>query len=203
MGKNIHSFIIVSDDNGGMRYDRWSGEEYIEILDVNGADTSNLRTFFQNHSTQVQDALGRIQNIRTEFGEIKADVFFGRDGGSIFQKYEEGILTDVSIGYTVDDYTVEEREGQPPLVTVTKFKILETSSVGLGFDRNAKHISKKSLERERQEKEQAEKDAVWEKAMEDATRKQKQDKTQKDLMRKICDLSKQMDERWEKKHGNN
>jgi len=70
---------------------------------------------------------------------LKADVVFGADGESVLNKYREGVLTDVSIGYAINGYTVEEREGEPDIVTVTDFEIFELSAVGIGFDQGAKH----------------------------------------------------------------
>lgn len=132
-------FILVSKDNAGERYDWWEGRIYIEELDPKGAILTELRTFFKDHSPSVDNAIGRVENLRLEGSEIKCDVVFGSDEDSlkVFQKYAEGILTDVSIGYTIDEVIETEKKGEPTHVLVTKFTILELSAVWKGFDKNA------------------------------------------------------------------
>lgn len=137
---NQHSFILVSNDNGGMRYDWMSGETYIEQLSVSGASFEKLNTFFKDHNRNVDSAVGRIDNVRIEDEQLVGDVIFGtgEDEQSICRKYSEGILTDVSIGYAINKYEVEERDGEADIVTVTDFEVFELSAVGIGFDANAK-----------------------------------------------------------------
>lgn len=133
------TFTIISADNEGMRYDWWSGESYVERLDVSGAKTDRLNTFFKDHNRGVDDAIGKVESVRLDGDSLKADVVFGSDADSILNKYREGVLTDVSIGYAINTYEVEEREGEADVVTVTEFDIYELSAVGIGFDRGAKH----------------------------------------------------------------
>ncbi len=133
------SFTLVSADNGGMRYDWMSGESYEEFLSVSGANTERLSTLFKDHDRSVDSAVGRISNVRVDDNELIGDVVFGSDSASqaIYEKYRSGILTDVSVGYEINTYTVEEREGNPDLVTVTDYNIFEVSAVGVGFDSGA------------------------------------------------------------------
>ena len=130
---------MISKDNEGERYDWWADEIYIERLDVNGANYERLKTFFKDHIRSVDSAIGKVENIRIEDGELKADVVFGTDEESekVFRKYVDGILTDCSIGYKINATTVEQRKGEPTLVTVTDFEIRELSAVGIGFDKGA------------------------------------------------------------------
>lgn len=132
------SFIMISDDNAGKRWD-WDRGVYTEVLDVNGANYERLRVFFKDHNRSVDSAIGRIENKRVEDGQFKADVYFGTDAKSdeIFKKYEEGILTDCSVTYIRNKVLVEEREGEPDLVTVKDYDIIECSAVGVGFDKGA------------------------------------------------------------------
>lgn len=133
-------FILVSKDNAGERFDWWEGRVYVEELDPKGAVLTELRTFFKDHKPNVDTAIGRVENLRLEDDEIKCDVIFGSDADSqkIFQKYVEGILTDVSIGYTIQDTVETEKKGEPTHVLVTKFTPLELSAVWRGFDQGAK-----------------------------------------------------------------
>lgn len=133
------SFILISSDNDGERYDWWKDEIYVERLDVNGANYERLKTFFKDHNVSVDSAVGRVVNVRVENGELKGDVIFGTDDDSdkIFRKYVDEVLTDCSVRYKINRVTVEERKDEPTLVTVTDFEIRELSAVGIGFDKGA------------------------------------------------------------------
>lgn len=146
-GSEALTFVIISPDNAGMRWD-WDIGEYMEELDINGANSERLNTFFKDHRRGVDDAIGRVTNVRKDGNSLLADVVFGTDGQSIRQKYEEGILTDVSIGYRIRKYDHEKREGEPDLVTVREFDIFELSAVGIGFDQGAKKRGVEGLDPE-------------------------------------------------------
>lgn len=137
--KRMIPFILVSRDNAGERYDWWNDEVYTEELDPNGARLEELMTFFKDHSPSVDTAIGRIDNTRVEDGIIKADVYFGtdEDADKVFQKYRDQVLTDVSIGYYVNDVVITSRQGEPDHVLVTDYTIVELSAVWKGFDRGA------------------------------------------------------------------
>jgi len=135
-------FVFISEDNGGTRYDWGTGEFYEELLIADGADYSGLNTFFKDHDRSVDSAIGRIENVNVVGGTVEGDVIFGTgaEEQSVARKYEEGILTDVSVGYVINNYTVEKREDQMDLVKVTDYTLFEVSAVGIGFDSGAKAI---------------------------------------------------------------
>lgn len=137
--RRLVPFIIVSSDNAGLRYDWREDEIYEERLDVNGATFNRLKTFFKDHELSVDTAIGKIENVRVEGGQIKCDVIFGTDEDSdtVYRKFKEGILSDVSIGYTIQEEITTERENQVTEVLITKFDIHELSAVWKGFDKNA------------------------------------------------------------------
>ena len=132
-------FTLISEDNAGERFDWWEGEVYIEELDVQGANYQGLRTFFTDHRPSVDNAIGRVENTQVDNNRLKADVVFGSSvrSGEVFQKYLDGILTDVSIGYRVNDVVITEKKGEPDHVLVTDFEIVELSAVWKGFDTGA------------------------------------------------------------------
>lgn len=134
-----HTFVIVSDDNGGERYDWVSGESYIEELEITGASLTRLKTFFKDHVRSTDSAVGRIENARVDGGTILADVVYGsgQSEQDIKRKYDEGILTDVSIGYEINNYEVDENPNGLDVVRVTSYDIFELSAVGIGFDQGA------------------------------------------------------------------
>lgn len=132
-------FIMVSNDNAGLRYDWWNDEIFEERLDPQGATFDGLNTFFKDHNVSVDTAIGRVTNKRIDNGQIKADVVFGTDESSdiVFNKFREGILTDVSIGYSIQEVITTERKDEPTEVLVTRFDIHELSAVWKGFDSKA------------------------------------------------------------------
>jgi len=146
-------FILVSDDNAGERYDWWNDEVYIEELDPNGARLDELQTFFKDHNQAVDTAIGRIENARVDGSEIKADVFFGtdEDASKVFTKYQDRILTDVSVGYYVNDIVVTSKKDEPDHVLVTDYTLVELSAVWKGFDKGAtmgrSHSAQKQAEK--------------------------------------------------------
>jgi len=143
-------FILVSDDNAGERYDWWNDEVYIEELDPNGARLDELKTFFKDHRQAVDTAIGRIENARVESGEIKADVIFGTDDDAdkVFTKYKDRILTDVSVGYYVNDIIVTSKKDEPDHILVTDYTIVELSAVWKGFDKGATMGRSRSAKKE-------------------------------------------------------
>ena len=158
---NTLSFVFVSDVNAGKRFDWGSGEYYTEVLEISGANTERLNTFFKDHYRSVDSAVGKVSNVRIEDSQLLGDVTFGTDEDSqrVFSKYSEGILTDVSIGYEIRGYEVEQgADNELDTVRVTDFEIFEVSAVGIGFDSGAKkrekeenlgstHMNKEQLER--------------------------------------------------------
>lgn len=128
-------FCIVSSDNDYKRFDWESGRYYTERLDINGADTSELKTMFKDHEPSVDNAIGAIVRTESINGELFAFVKFGSDEKSqeIAKKYQDGILSDVSIGYTIT-----KLEKQDDIWTARAFSIHELSAVWKGADKGAK-----------------------------------------------------------------
>ena len=137
--KRLIPFVIISSENSTERYDLWEDEIYIEELDINGAKYDRLQTFFKDHKLVIDNAIGRVEKIRVEKDELKCSVQFGSDSDSekIFQKYVDGILNDVSIGYIVNDIVVTAKKDEPTHILVTDFEIVELSAVWRGADAGA------------------------------------------------------------------
>ena len=133
------TFILISENNETNRYDWWSGETFIEELDVKGADFSELKTFFKDHNPSVDNAIGKVEDLRIEGSQLLAGVSFGSDDNSqtIKQKYNDEILTDVSIGYRINELILTEKKGEPDHVLVTDYSIVELSAVWKGADSGA------------------------------------------------------------------
>lgn len=140
--KQDATFILISKDNATQRYDWWEDEIYIEELDVKGASYDELHTFFKDHRPSVDNAIGRIANKRVLDEELLADVVFSSDEASqtIKQKYDENILSDVSIGYYINDFVETKKKDEPNHILVTDFTIVELSAVWKGADAGAVKI---------------------------------------------------------------
>ena len=138
--EGVLAFTFISKENEGVRHDWWSGESYVERLDPSGAKTDRLRTFFKDHELRVDNAIGKIENVRVEDDELVGDVVFGKDEDSqrIYEKYRDGLLSDVSVQYQINAYDVLERDADLDLVTVTDYDVFEVSAVAVGFDLGAK-----------------------------------------------------------------
>ncbi|WP_345969634.1 peptidase [Sulfurimonas sp. HSL1-6] len=137
--KKMVPFVAISANNAGERMDWWTDEIYIEELDVKGAKFDRLRTMFKDHAKSVDNAVARLENARVDAGAFKVDAYFGTDTNSydVFRKYADAILTDVSVGYIVNDVQITETKGEPMHVLVTDFEVVELSAVWRGFDGGA------------------------------------------------------------------
>ncbi|TEY00366.1 HK97 family phage prohead protease [Campylobacter sp. US33a] len=135
---NTLTFTMISNSNTCKRFD-WELGEYLEELDIRGAKFDELKTLFKDHNPSVDNAIARIENIRVENGELVCDCVFAKDEKSleIFKKYQDGILSDVSIGYRVLKQNID-KQSTPKRVLVTEFEIFELSAVWKGADKNAK-----------------------------------------------------------------
>jgi len=142
------TFILISENNETNRYDWWSGETFIEELDVKGADFSELKTFFKDHNPSVDNAIGKVEDLRIEGSQLLAGVSFGSDDNSqtIKQKYNDEILTDVSIGYRINELILTEKKGEPDHVLVTDYSIVELSAVWKGADSGAIKIKNDAVD---------------------------------------------------------
>jgi hypothetical protein len=134
------TFTIISKENAGERYDWWKGEKFVEEIEIKGVDTNDCNTFFKDHEYRVDNAIGRVENKRVEGGELVADVIFGSDEDStkIYNKYKERVLSDVSVGYYIDEIKETNKKGEPTHVLITKCRLAELSAVWKGFDKGAK-----------------------------------------------------------------
>lgn len=132
-------FIAVSDDNAGIR-ETWSGVRYIEQIDVDSINTDRFRVFAKDHNPNTDTVIGRVVQTVKEDGKLKVQIKFSFTDGAreVFQKYKEGILTDVSIGYRYDIEKATIIDDEVPVVILREVEIFELSSVWMGFDGGAK-----------------------------------------------------------------
>jgi HK97 family phage major capsid protein/HK97 family phage prohead protease len=132
------SCLIVSKDNAVERYDYTNSREFIECLDPNGAIYRDSKPLLFNHNLH-ELPIGKAYNFRVGEEGLKADIKLDEDkrADEIFKKILSGSISNVSIGYKIIEYTLEERDGKL-YKNAHKFEIYELSVVTVGADLNAK-----------------------------------------------------------------
>lgn len=80
--------------------------------------------------------IGRAENVRLEGKRLVADLRFSdRDEiKELKRDIDDGIITDLSVGYRILDYKEQRRKDKPPLITVTRWRLDEVSLVGVPAD---------------------------------------------------------------------
>lgn len=124
--------------------------EYEEVLLQKGAQYPAKVPFLDSHNRwEIADHIGSVTNIRLEDGVMLGDVRLARtEGGDMAAALiADGHLTDVSVGYRIDDETfiragetVEEdgKTYEGPMYLVKKWRVMEVSAVSIGADPMAK-----------------------------------------------------------------
>jgi HK97 family phage major capsid protein/HK97 family phage prohead protease len=118
-------------------YERWFGEEVLRH-DAESVMLDRLErgaAVLVNHD--VDDQVGVVESARIDDDSVgRAFVRFSKStrGQEIFNDVVDGIRKSVSVGYRIHEYEIEEREGMPDLVTVTKWQPFEVSIVAVPAD---------------------------------------------------------------------
>jgi hypothetical protein len=125
----------------------WNGPYYEELsLDPKHVDLSRLNDgshpLLAAHDDRSLDAVvGVVERASIEGGQGVATVRFAKDEISerVFQKIADGILKNVSVGYSVQRYEETTQEGDEyPTYLATRWTPAEISIVPIGFDKQAK-----------------------------------------------------------------
>jgi HK97 family phage major capsid protein/HK97 family phage prohead protease len=88
-----------------------------------------------NHD--ADDQVGVVESARIDNDRVgRAVIRFGKSqrAQEIFEDVRDGIRRLVSVGYRIHKYEVEERSGEPDLVTVTRWEPMEVSIVAIPAD---------------------------------------------------------------------
>lgn len=118
-------------------YERWFGEEVLSH-DPQSVKLDRLNggaAVLVNHDRD--DQVGVVESARIDGDRRgRATVRFSRSarGEEIFQDVIDGIRSLVSVGYSINKYESEERQGQVDLVTVTEWEPHEISIVSIPAD---------------------------------------------------------------------
>lgn len=129
------------------RFDWWSGEQFDEVLTVS-AEAVDLTRFeagsvsiLNTHSQwDVKDVMGAgvPGTARFEDGKLilTAKLSARDDVAPFIQDIKDGILRNVSVGYRILAYEVDETT-KPKTRTITRWELLEVSFVPVGADGGA------------------------------------------------------------------
>lgn len=123
------------------------GEKYYEelSLDPTHVDMSRLAEgaplLAAHDSSSLDSVVGVVERAWLEKDAGKAIVRFATDDFSerVFRKVKERVLRNVSVGYTVDEYTNVSNQGdEVPTYRATRWQPAEISIVPIGFDSGAR-----------------------------------------------------------------
>ena len=67
---------------------------------------------FKDHIISVDNAIARVENIRLEDGELLCECVFDESSTTIYERFKNGILNDVSIGYRVIESEISKKDGK-------------------------------------------------------------------------------------------
>lgn len=128
----------------GMRRSMFgSYQEELEISEraIKLERLNNAAPLLDSHkSMDIDNVIGVVERAWIDGDEAKAIVRFASDEKSdrIFRKVVDGILKNVSVGYSVERYEdVSTDEDEVPVYRATSWEPMEISIVPIGFDRHA------------------------------------------------------------------
>lgn len=125
------------------RYDWWADEEFLEVLDIQGADLTRLNAgapVLNSHRGHgLEQMIGVVERAWLEDGQGLAEIRLSQrpEVAGIRADVASGIIRNVSIGYAIQSLERERRQGAPDVVRVTAFQPLEISLVPIPADHGA------------------------------------------------------------------
>nr|WP_256595875.1 prohead protease/major capsid protein fusion protein [Pseudomonas sp. RW407] len=152
---NIEDRTVEITWTTGAKGRRWSWDigSYMEELEVSESAVrlerlNNGAPFLNTHSTwELGDVIGVVERAWLEGGEGRALVRFSQreDVEPIFRDVRDGILRNISVGYSVHRYEMtEEPDDKLPTYRAVDWEPMELSLVPIGFDDGAKTRSTKT-----------------------------------------------------------
>lgn len=152
---NIEDRTVEITWTTGAKGRRWSWDigSYMEELEVSESAVrlerlNNGAPFLNTHSTwDLGDVIGVVERAWLAGGEGRALVRFSQreDVEPIFRDVRDGILRNISVGYSVHRYEMtEEPDDKLPTCRAVDWEPMELSLVPIGFDDGAKTRSAKT-----------------------------------------------------------
>lgn len=105
---------------------------FLEVLDVAGADWPESLPLQLDHVLSVENTIGRVENIRVEAGQLvgRARLSQGADLDWLASRIEDGTITSLSVGYRVARWQNRNGErGNKPVRTAVAWTLVEASLV--------------------------------------------------------------------------
>jgi hypothetical protein len=127
------------------RFDPWENKRYIERLNmspeaVNLSRLNNGAPLLNSHAAyRLENVLGRVESAVIDSGEGRATIrFSARDEvAAILADVRDGILCNISVGYSVDEIRVTQNRDGPDLWEVVRWTPFELSLVAIPADAGA------------------------------------------------------------------
>jgi hypothetical protein len=134
--------VVWSTGAAVKRYDLLENRYFNEVLDLSGADLSRLNSgaapVLDGHQASgVRSVIGVVERASVSAGKGTAKIRLSERPfvQPILQDVRDGILRNVSIGYSIDEATlIPGKNGQPDTVRVTAFTPMEISLVAIPAD---------------------------------------------------------------------
>ena len=130
--------LILSNESKVTRWD-WENGTY-DLTLLHGEENINLeragimKLFFQHDTHGATPPIGKLENIRLEEGQLKADALFDPEDEfamQIFGKMERGFLESVSVGVSIIDGKMKQYKARRNQYTATKWELNEVSIVNV------------------------------------------------------------------------
>ena len=140
--------VVFATESAVRMWDWEQGELVDEIL-VCSPEAGNLTRLnngaplLDNHRTYGKTeecVVGVVESARFENNQGVATVRFSKseDDTRLMEKVKDGIVTGVSVGYSVSEYTIERREGVRDIYRATKWEATEISLTPVQADAGAR-----------------------------------------------------------------
>lgn len=136
------------------RYDWWEGRAYFEelLVSADAVDLSRLNggaPLLDSHGQHdLSSVIGVVERAWIDGNEGRALVRFpaaedDAEADKIYRKVKAGIIRNVSVGYQVREYQIEEKQDQPPVYRAVDWLPMELSLCPIGADAGAGTRSEK------------------------------------------------------------
>ncbi len=134
---NLVFELSFSSDTPIRRYSWWTDSYYYEVLDhsEDAVDLAYLQAtgaVLRNHDSE--DLVGVVERAWIENGKCKAQVRLASDEAALALRIEEGIVRNVSVGYTEEAWVIESEVDGVRTYRITKWVPREISFVSMPAD---------------------------------------------------------------------
>ena len=132
--------VVFSSGADVERIDPWTGSTYTERLVISDKAISLARLrrgapVLDSHDrSSVRNQIGVVQDAWVSAGRGHARIQFSKRAQDLLDDVADGVIRNVSIGYTQDAVRKQKRDGKPELYEVTRWTPFEVSLVTVPAD---------------------------------------------------------------------